>query len=92
MQPSDVPAIIDIDNDGDLDILSYDVIGAQLSFYRNRRVEDGLSCDSIRMELADNCWGKFFQNVIRSVVMNIACKGVEVSHKNKTYRQYHFNA
>lgn len=81
VQPSDVPAIIDIDNDGDLDILSYDVIGAQLSFYRNRRVEDGLSCDSIRMELADNCWGKFFQNVIRSVVMNIACKGVEVSHK-----------
>ncbi|MBK7691561.1 MAG: VCBS repeat-containing protein [Bacteroidetes bacterium] len=81
VQPNDIPSIVDIDKDGDLDIVSFDVLGLQPALYKNRRVEDGLPCDSIRMELFDNCWGKFYQNLNRSVVMNVACKGVEGQHK-----------
>ncbi len=81
VQPNDIPSIVDIDKDGDLDILSFDVLGLQPSLYKNRRVEDALPCDSIRMELFDNCWGKFYQNLNRSVVMNVACKGVEGQNK-----------
>ncbi len=85
VQPADIPSIIDIDKDGDLDILSFDVLGLQLVSYKNRQVEDGLPCDSIRMSLSDNCWGKFYQNIFRSVTMNIACKGVEGQYKKERH-------
>lgn len=81
VQPSDIPSVIDIDKDGDLDILSFDVLGAQVSWYKNRRVEDGFPCDSIKMSVGDNCWGKFYQQFNRAVIMNITCKGVEGQYK-----------
>lgn len=85
VQPSDIPSIVDIDKDGDLDILAFDVFGSQLALYKNKRVENGLACDSIKMELIDNCWGKFYQGIIRSVIMNIACKGVEGQGKKSRH-------
>ncbi len=57
VNPSDVPAIVDVDGDGDLDFVAYSNIN-QVLYYQNTRVEDGLPCDSIRIRLADNCWGK----------------------------------
>ncbi|MBS1687611.1 MAG: T9SS type A sorting domain-containing protein [Bacteroidetes bacterium] len=59
--PGDIPAVVDVDNDGDLDFLAYDVFGSTVSYYKNEQVEDGLPCDSIRIKLRDNCWGKFYQ-------------------------------
>lgn len=75
VQPTDIPSIVDIDGDGDLDFFGYEVNGFYLSWYKNMRVEDGLPCDSIRIVLADKCWGKFYQGVERSVITNITCKG-----------------
>jgi hypothetical protein len=85
VQPSDIPSVVDIDKDGDLDLMSYDVLGTQIALYKNMRVEDGLPCDSIRMVLADNCWGKFYQGLNRAVNLNIACKGVEAQYKKKRH-------
>ncbi len=85
VQPSDIPSIIDIDKDGDLDFLGFDVLGTKLVYYKNMRVEDGLPCDSIRIIDADNCWGKFFQNIYRTVVMGITCKGVSVENKKSRH-------
>lgn len=56
---ADVPAIDDIDGDGDLDILSFGVLGGYVSLWQNRRVEDNLSCDSLRYKFTDGCWGSF---------------------------------
>jgi len=56
VEPGNIPAIVDVDNDGDLDFLSYSVDG-QLTWYKNMRVELGLPCDSIQIELASECWG-----------------------------------
>lgn len=81
VQPTDIPSIEDIDGDGDLDIFGYEVNGFFLTYYQNRRVEDGLPCDSIRMIQVDKCWGKFYQGVYRTVNTNITCKGVEGSNK-----------
>jgi len=75
VQPGDIPSIIDYDKDGDLDILSFDVLGNKMTYYKNRRVEDALPCDSMRMSEFDLCWGKFFQGIHRTVVTGITCKG-----------------
>ena len=55
----DLPAIDDIDGDGDLDILTFDLGGVSVQFFKNLSVEMGFGLDSLKFELADDCWGKF---------------------------------
>lgn len=58
----DIPSIDDIDNDGDLDILSFEVGGGHVYYYKNLSVEKGFKKDSLIYELSDNCWGRFLDN------------------------------
>lgn len=55
---TDVPAIEDIDGDGDLDILSFSDSGTSIYYYKNYQKEFNLT-DSLVMRLEDRCWGKF---------------------------------
>ena len=55
----DYPAIDDIDGDGDLDILSFDVGGSHVVYYENRSVENGHGLDSLEFKTDDLCFGKF---------------------------------
>jgi len=71
--PGDIPGIVDIDADGDLDFLAFSILGFRIQFYRNMRVEDGLPCDSIRVVLADKCWGDIFQDFERTHELNVPC-------------------
>lgn len=75
VQPGDIPSIIDYDKDGDLDVLSFDVLGTRMTYYKNMRVENAAPCDSIQMVEFDLCWGKFFQGFYRAVNTNVSCKG-----------------
>ena len=57
---SDVPGIADVDGDGDIDFLVFEQnSGSLLGLYQNMQVEKGLPKDSIYLEEADLCWGKF---------------------------------
>ncbi|MDB5228915.1 MAG: hypothetical protein JWN78_3108 [Bacteroidota bacterium] len=51
------PAIVDVNNDGDPDIISFNVSGNRIIYYENQRVELGLACDSLFFAKSDNCWG-----------------------------------
>lgn len=86
--PGDVPAIVDVDNDGDLDFISYDINGGNLNFYKNMRVEDGLPCDSIRIKLVDRCWGKVFQAYWRAHLLAYTCSenGLHRDANKKTHQ------
>jgi hypothetical protein len=58
----DIPAIDDIDQDGDLDILTFQSEGTKLYYYRNISIENGLGPDSLIFVLEDRCWGKFVES------------------------------
>lgn len=58
----DFPAIVDIDNDGDLDILSFWVLGTYVQLHKNLSIETYGVCDSLKFDLAEECWGKFAEN------------------------------
>jgi hypothetical protein len=71
--PGDIPAIVDVDHDGDLDFISYDIVGGNMDLYRNMQVELGLPCDSIHIALKDRCWGKVYQGFYRTHMLDYSC-------------------
>ncbi len=60
----DYPAVDDIDGDGDLDILTFNISGGIVELYTNQSVERGYGLDSLLFALTDDCWGKFFESGI----------------------------
>ena len=71
---ADIPAIADVDNDGDLDFFSYSIAGSYIDFYKNYSVEEGLGCQDIRINLKDACWGKVYQPIERTQHLGISCQ------------------
>jgi hypothetical protein len=59
---TDIPGIVDVDNDGDLDVLSFDTGGAYMSYYQNQSVELGFGLDSLIFIQKDACFGKFLES------------------------------
>ncbi len=60
---TDIPAVDDIDGDGDLDILTFDgSAGGYVWLVQNMSVEKGFGLDSLKFELTDRCWGRFFES------------------------------
>ena len=70
----DYPALADVDNDGDMDILTFSVLGTFVYYYRNYSMESYNVPDSLEFKLYDKCWGKFAESEnTNSVVLNISC-------------------
>lgn len=66
---ADIPAIDDIDNDGDLDILTFDVPGSRVVYHKNLAIENHGVCDSTFYELRNKCWGFFEENAASSHIV-----------------------
>ncbi|MEZ4985236.1 MAG: hypothetical protein R2795_09405 [Saprospiraceae bacterium] len=62
------PAIGDMDCDGDLDILAFDLNGGSLKMYCNQSFELGFDLDSLIFSLCNPCWGGFFESPISPTV------------------------
>ncbi len=73
---TDLPAIDDIDNDGDLDILTFDILtGVQAEYHKNLSIENNGNCDSLTFELSNKCWGYFHENLSdNSVTLYDTCQ------------------
>tara|TARA_Y100000994_G_C15701303_1_gene445190 strand:+ start:1521 stop:3818 length:2298 start_codon:yes stop_codon:yes gene_type:complete len=56
---SDIPAIIDVDGDTDVDILTFDPSGSHMYFHENKSIQMYGNSDSINLVRSDNCWGRF---------------------------------
>jgi len=83
--PSWIPAIVDVDNDGDLDFLGYEVQGFYIQYYRNMQQELGLPKDTISIVLEDQCWGRAYQGWFRSFIMPITCNNSNLIDLDAAY-------
>lgn len=75
----DIPHIGDLDHDGDLDILTFTIIGSHVEWHRNNSVENFGHCDSLAFELADDCWGDFSENFSNNSVTLNDCEPLKSS-------------
>ena len=55
---ADYPAIVDLDGDGDLDILTFGVLGTFIEKHRNLSMERFGHRDSLVFERTEQCWGR----------------------------------
>ncbi len=58
----DFPAIVDIDGDGDLDILTFWGLGTFVELHTNESMELYGVPDSLIFKKTDNCWGQFAES------------------------------
>ncbi len=71
---SDIPAIYDVDDDGDLDILTFDFAGSRMQFNKNFSLENYGTCDSLNyFMLVDECFGDFEENFSSNAVTLDVC-------------------
>ncbi|MCB9227090.1 MAG: T9SS type A sorting domain-containing protein [Chitinophagales bacterium] len=72
----DVPGIVDIDSDGDIDIVVFPIFGGDVILYRNISQESGYGCDSLIYEEYNSCWGQFREsNTNYNINFDVSCKG-----------------
>jgi hypothetical protein len=65
----DIPAIVDVENDGDLDVLTFHIGGAYLQYHQNQSQELYGHSDSLIFELKNECWGGFSEDVNTNLVL-----------------------
>ena len=56
---SDLPAYVDVDGDGDIDILTFHIGGERLEYHKNMSMENYGVPDSLEFVLMNECWGNF---------------------------------
>ncbi len=69
----DIPGIVDLDGDGDIDILTFDKNGKYLEYHKNLSVENKGKC-GLEFKMETNCWGNFSENTnTNEITLNQNC-------------------
>ena len=63
ISPVDIPAIADVDYDGDLDILTFSILGGFVEYHKNMAIELTGSCDTVAFKFSESCWGLFYEGL-----------------------------
>ena len=95
---ADYPAITDLDCDGDLDILTFGVMGTFIEKHVNYSMERYGSRDSLVFERTDLCWGRVAESEESNVMYLDTClfgRGITVSedfrHRGATVTVHDLN-
>lgn len=84
---TDIPSIEDMDGDGDLDILTFFILGTCVEFHKNWSVENGLNPEALKFKLESDNWGNFTESFTNnSINLNSSCGSglVESRHSGST--------
>lgn len=74
--PGDIPTIVDIDKDGDLDIITFHLYGAIMEYHQNTSMEVYGDLNHLEYKLITSCWCNFGEdNEAFIIELGITCKG-----------------
>lgn len=96
--PTDVPAVKDLDFDGDLDFLVYRVGGGRLEYHKNMAVDSLGRTDTLMLVMASSCWGRFSEvydpvTETYELLLNQPCAGeFKVAHAGGSVTALNLNA
>ncbi len=77
---ADLPVFVDVNFDGDIDVLTYTVLGGQVEYYENQHKEHPgdihYAVDSFKFLKIGTCWGDFVQSSLDNTIsLHANCKG-----------------
>ncbi len=85
----DIPAIRDVDGDGDLDILNFGVNAIQIEYYKNRSMDLYGICDSLNFILEALCWGEFTESQNdATLTLNTPCTAPPVQPHDQNHNAF----
>jgi hypothetical protein len=70
---TDIPAITDIDNDGDMDITVFDSSGNFVIYHKNFSIENYKNANILEFKRVGDCWGGFRKEHFDDIVFNDDC-------------------
>lgn len=70
---TDIPAIVDIDNDGDYDIVVFDSSGNFTFYHKNFSIENYKNTNILEFRRVGNCWGGFKKEHFDDIIFNDEC-------------------
>jgi hypothetical protein len=74
VSPIDIPAIYDMDGDGDQDIVTFYILGTCVEYHKNLSIEQFGNSDTLVFALEDSNWGQFTESLTdNSVNLNDSC-------------------
>lgn len=65
---ADIPAIVDVDGDGDIDVLTFNQGGETVEYHQNQSMELYGVPDSLIYELKNQCWGLFREDFNTNII------------------------
>ncbi|MGB1205770.1 MAG: T9SS type A sorting domain-containing protein [Chitinophagales bacterium] len=86
----DIPAITDVDNDGDTDILTFQTSGGYVIFFQNQAVETGEPC-TLDFAIETSCWGNFYESGIEEALeLGVGCdEGLDMPQVEMKQEEMH---
>jgi hypothetical protein len=86
----EIPAYVDVDNDGDIDVLTFHSSIARVEWYKNVSIENYGNADSLEFVLQEQCWGDFVEsgsgNIIDLDSQQLPCGTVNKNGSNQINR------
>lgn len=73
---ADIPAIADVDFDGDLDVLAFQEDGNKVYYVKNVALEQGFPLDSLKFQLEDRCWAGIAEDFLASDIYTSEAPGL----------------
>lgn len=81
---TDIPALVDVEGDGDIDVLTFAQGGMHMEYHQNQSMELYGNADSLVFELKNQCWGKFSEDATTSAITlndpNVPCEGGSIQN------------
>ncbi|MCE3279513.1 MAG: repeat protein [Bacteroidetes bacterium] len=85
----DLPALSDIDSDGDLDVVTFSSTGTFIEYHQNMSMEFYNNADSLVYMLKNPCWGNATEDAMsNNYTLNINCPYTNVSNPGITEKNY----
>ena len=73
---ADIPAIVDVNGDGDVDVLTFQSQGGVVEYFENQSMESTGSCaGTLVFDRTDHCWGDFYETAFNNAVLLDSCGG-----------------
>ena len=87
---ANVPALVDMDNDGDVDILTFSNSSSYVEYHRNMSFDSLGICGGFKFYFQPYCWGKFKLSGLANIAfLNDACRSNIVSPVDPQNRSRH---